>query len=560
MRFNKHGLRKFNLIFSFCFLLVIGITFFFRCHERVQLRDELLYEYVWEEYDNKDLWEEGHIFLRKINSIGDIIQTQTIHYNLVNGRVIIHAIEQFFSGIAGYTIWSICNSLVLLLFIILIGKYSTERLNKTNPLIWILVALGILYLFPNQSYLWTSNNYAVNYLWPATMAIGLFTIWRAIENNSITIRGGGYISIALLSFIFGWSHEGFSVGFSGGLLLYYCLKYKKFNKKILWIAIPLFIGTLIMCLAPGNIHRFMGDDGSGSSTHGLLIKLINGFDNLLTLRIFGLMTIMMLILLIFNRNTLKIWLKTNAHIVCVLIASLCFSLIANTAPYSFSFTELLSLILLLRLANIIGLFTNQSKTIYSIAFIGAFLICIHQTMVVADQFRLTKYQRQVISNYISSKDGIVEYEPPKLSKLTSPYLLKIPAQEYNGLRAAYGKDKPYELLLLNQEMTAVKTPKTYWDNISDNQFPGSAEATHHNGSIIYWLNPAIVSAADSVTLVYKPGETYPQSTLSMRLVNWLFPSRYPTSEREKINRIITSTDTAYYILQPKVRVLQRIDI
>ena len=566
MSYNKQtNTKKINIILSLSFLLIVGITFFFRCYERVQMRDELLYEYVWEENDDKTLWEQGHRFDRRISSLDDIIQTQTIHYHEVNGRSIVHGIEQFFSGIAGYTTWSICNSIVFLALILLIGVYLTVNLKLQFLLFLVVVVLALLYLFPEPSFLWTSNNYAMNYLWPSAMAMGIFCLWRRLETQIKPVKTREGILIALLSFIFGWSHEGFSVGFTGGLVLYFFLNNKCFNKNILWIAIPLLFGSLIMCVAPGNIHRFMGDDGSGANSGGIIGKLFNGLNNLFYLKFFWLLIVVLLCKVITNRKAFVKWLLSNnvMRVSCVLVIALCFSMFANTAPYSFTFTELLSFVLLLSLLSRTYLFSNKSKIVFWVAVFMGLLVVVHQTMIINDQFRLTKYQRQIINNYISSKNGIIEFETPKFSKLTNPYLLKFQPDEYiTGLKLVYGKNKSYEFLLSSADFEVINNPKEYW-NSKRRVFLGTAKAQNNEGSRYYWLNPQVFSKIDSVTFVYDAHELDSETAPITRLFNLLYPMN--SSERIKVNKIVADEDTIYYVLhpqkfKPKGKILRRIDL
>lgn len=558
MPYNKISYKKINLIFCLSFLLILGITFFFRCYERVRLRDELVYEYVWEENDKTYLWDQGHQFNHKVSSLEDIIQTQTIHYQQVNGRSIVHGIEQFFSGITGYTTWSICNSIVFLALIVLIGFYSAGKLRTPNLLLWATVTLALLYLFPLPHSLWTSNNFAINYLWPSALAVGLLIIWKLLDSNTSLSIGRAFL-IALYSIAFGWSHEGFSVGFSVGIILYYCYNPKKFKKRDLCMALPLWMGTAIMCIAPGNLIRFLGKDSSGGGIHGLSMKLLNGFDNLVSLKIFWALFLVILILLVLNRRMLKDWLFSEMRLVFVLVASLCFSMIANTAPYSFSFIELLSLLMLIRLASFNKIFTSSDNNIsFVIGLVISVIICIHQILIVRDQFSLITYQREIIQNYISSDDGIIEYDSPKFSQFTEPYLPRLKYNNYTALHLVYGSDKPYEFLLNKKDYQAVRNPDKFWKE-NGNVFPGNAKARHTSGSDMIWLDPNGFSSNDSITLVYAPGKTVPGSVVSMRILMALFPSRHPSKERFKIQTIETAHDTAYYIKQPKLRVLRSIE-
>ena len=62
------------------------------------LNDDLVYKFIWP-YDNDS-------FTTPIKTIKDVIESQYIHYHVLNGRSIIHFFIQLFDGILGK---ELCN-------------------------------------------------------------------------------------------------------------------------------------------------------------------------------------------------------------------------------------------------------------------------------------------------------------------------------------------------------------------------------------------------------------------------------------------------------------------
>lgn len=267
------NLHKYATIVLIAF---VAIVFFIRCYKHVHSGDELLYEYVWEKGDTKDLWQKGHRFERKVETLGNIIQTQVIHYKLVNGRSIVHAVEQAFTD---HDIsFSVINTIVFLMFVTLIVKYVSRTVDFKNYALWLAVILVVLLLFPYQQSLWTSVNYGINYLWTSAMAVGMLILWDGVEYNKIPAKYN--VLLVIYGLVFGWTHEAFVIGLAGGMFLFYCLNFKLYRQQKLLLTIPFWISACVMIFSPGNMIRFFGKNGNSG---GFLVKLSNGFDNLLHL-------------------------------------------------------------------------------------------------------------------------------------------------------------------------------------------------------------------------------------------------------------------------------------
>lgn len=162
-------------------MAVVAVVFFVRCYEHEPSGDELLYEYVWEDGDPTDLWMRGHQFINKVSSLEDIYNTQVKHYMLVNGRSLVHAVEQAFTG--HKLAFSLVNTGVFLLFVFMIVNFVTGKNRRNRYWVWFSVVTGLLLMFPYEESLWTSVNLGLNYLWPATMSVAMLTIWKSVINT-----------------------------------------------------------------------------------------------------------------------------------------------------------------------------------------------------------------------------------------------------------------------------------------------------------------------------------------------------------------------------------------
>ena len=90
--------------YQLAYILTIGILYYILCHlAPITLSDDVLYKFVWP-HDNES-------YNRPIASILDIIESQYIHYQVVNGRSIIHFFIQLFDGIIGKEACNVISSI-----------------------------------------------------------------------------------------------------------------------------------------------------------------------------------------------------------------------------------------------------------------------------------------------------------------------------------------------------------------------------------------------------------------------------------------------------------------
>ena len=102
--------------YQLAYISTIGILYYILCHlAPITLSDDVLYKFVWP--------HDSESYNRPIASILDIIESQYIHYQVVNGRSIIHFFIQLFDGIIGK---EACNVISSILFGCLI--YMTSRM------------------------------------------------------------------------------------------------------------------------------------------------------------------------------------------------------------------------------------------------------------------------------------------------------------------------------------------------------------------------------------------------------------------------------------------------
>lgn len=549
---------KSTTVFICVLLAFVGAIFFIRCYWHVPSGDELLYEYVWESDDPTDLWEPGHRYERKVSDIGDIWQTQARHYVQVNGRSLVHATEQAFTG--HHMLFCVVNTIVFLLFVTLIVRYVATPVWRRSPFLWLIVPVTLLVLFPYQQSLWTSVNYGLNYLWPATMAVGMLILWEQICAGTVSVRWAPLI--VLYSLIFGWTHEAFVVGVAGGMFIYYCFNFKRYRGMSIVLTVPLWLSAAVMVFAPGNISRFGAINPNGASLHGIMLRLCNGLDNQLSLKMIWVLVLACVLLLVLgNRGAIRQFVRENSRMISVFAIGTMFPMVANTGAYSHTFAELMAFLLVLKYicaTNWVG-----KPVLKYIVMIICVLFVPWQIIVAHDTVTNYRVQADLVSEYMSSPDGVVRYREPGISRFSRDYirlwdnegLSQFYVNVYNNV--FFGGNKPWQMLD-SADYQAVESPESYF--VAANKYPGSAPLYQAPGSRYIWINADEMQAGDSLVANYKRVDWNHRGDVFVRLKFVLMPDSYPSTGEVEIDTLHTRFGDRYRVNMPPVRQITSVDI
>ena len=195
-----------------------------------------------------------------ITNLRDILQSQINHYQMWGGRSVVHFIDQAFL-LLDKSWFNIANSIVFLLFVLLIYHYSLEKKVTNSFLVLEYVLLWVTIPNPIDTIVWQTSS--VNYLWGSTfILLYLLPYYKSWEGLDVKSKSLSAVLQAIIMFICGvlcgWTIE------AGAVMLltfiFATLAYQIKNKKFIqgW-EITGFIGSLIgfgiLIFAPGNFKR-----------------------------------------------------------------------------------------------------------------------------------------------------------------------------------------------------------------------------------------------------------------------------------------------------------------
>lgn len=351
----------------------------------------------------------------QIVSITDILTSQYNHYFLMNGRFVPHFFVQLFDGILGKELFNIANTVVFLVFLMLLSRFPNRNCLRR---LTIVLALTLL-LFPgfNNAFLWLSG--ACNYLWVAVLLL-LYSQLMAREYISPYY----YLLLFLFGVVCGWTNEALVVGFVAGTIVYYAFHRKKILLHRIFLFVGLIAGTLLLVLSPGSIHRFfMGKEGTTSFsdiTHQLLSSLL-AMDNL---RLLPLLLVLLLIAMVFKKISKNFFSDNLLWIVAIVVSFAFVLLTGHQADHSRFGIELFSLILILKMLDAITI-QKILVVLCCLAIIVVFIPTIYYSYLNYQEYKLCVTQIQ------NNKSGIIETNEVKWPSFFDRLILQFKPSENN---------------------------------------------------------------------------------------------------------------------------------
>ena len=237
------------------------LIFFLRNLLLPLIADDYSYAFIW------DGDERGNLIdgldpnrLHRVESFSDILYSQWQHYFTWGGRTIAHCFVQLFVW-QGDLLFDVANTFVFAAFVILLFKVGTGlNLREMNKSYLLFILAAIYFCTPQPIITMTWLTGTCNYLWMST-AILLFLLPFASAYRRKNFRAddshGEIFVMALLGLIAGWSIE------PGALVtvvitFLFVMHFRREKKLRPWMKVGfifLLVGTALLLLSPGNIHR-----------------------------------------------------------------------------------------------------------------------------------------------------------------------------------------------------------------------------------------------------------------------------------------------------------------
>lgn len=236
-------------------VVVVFLTFLVLDLQKVSVGDDLGYMYsdtILHAADGK-----------RVESFGDIMNTQITHYTTCNGRFLVHYVVQTLVALVPAWFGSVCNAIMftLLWYLSLVLACGKRQFTLSRGFaMWVLLWLGLP--VPGVTML-SLDAFAVNYLWVATIILLFIIQWiRMLRRAPFLIRNMGSFGRALLEFglllfsiIAGSLQESYSLPLIGAMIVAIILERHRMRREGGVMYAGFFIGTLMLLISPGNWVR-----------------------------------------------------------------------------------------------------------------------------------------------------------------------------------------------------------------------------------------------------------------------------------------------------------------
>lgn len=241
--FTKNTLRK---VLYFAFLVLIFIILLLLNVNTPKIGDDYVYSFIFSTNE-------------RITSISEIFESQTIHYNIWGGRIVIHSILQYLIFLNKPFLVNSLNSFVFIIYILVLQWHIIGKFKYNLSLTFIVFSL-IFMLQPafGETILWLTGS--LNYLWGTTIILTFLIPYRFYTNKSsnLIIRILKNFIITIIGFIAGAISENLSLAMIVISILF--IMYYKQNKWTIpsWSILGLISaisGYYILISAPGNYAR-----------------------------------------------------------------------------------------------------------------------------------------------------------------------------------------------------------------------------------------------------------------------------------------------------------------
>ena len=391
---NRHYL-------SFLVLSALGMLWL-QWLDAPTLSDDMAYRFVWQSDE-----EEA---LTMVSSISDLLQSQWVHYQIVNGRWVFHTLGQFFLCLTSPVVYQVISALmyvmVLMMSVQLIGAHQRDRLFAAVSICFLLfvVSSGV-----STTMLWSMGTF--NYLWVTFFTLLFLLSLRRLGKETKTVHW----LIAPLSLLVGNGHEAISLPISITFMVYILNNRKTVVHRPVFLFMVWYIVGMLTCLASPAL--WLRADGGIT----LFSRLLSGVVNIVfNLKISWLLLLTLIYLFIKDKSHWKLELKQNRYVyLCLTIALGIVFLCGTNLDRVVFFADFIALLLLVRLWIVLS--TDRWKTRVTI-FFSVIMFIVYVPVVVLRQQNIDCYRYISAQMQQPGKDLISVRQPPVGTNVLMDYL------------------------------------------------------------------------------------------------------------------------------------------
>lgn len=248
---------------------------------------------LWDDLDYSFIATGAGSYGDRLESVGDVIQSQITFRQTWGGRNVVHFIAQFFLMLGDKRIFDVCNTLVYMLLIWAI--WANSGFKKGRGFAAVPLIFYMLWYLPrhfNQSALWLVGS--CNYLWGITLVMTALVPfsrrWFAPDAKDVKLLDHWWAAVVYCIFCFfaGWTNENTGFALPMMMVLFIIANRIAGSKNARWMpfaAASALAGWIVLFAAPGNWNRMgmAGEAENPGAESGFVSTLIHRFISMTTI-------------------------------------------------------------------------------------------------------------------------------------------------------------------------------------------------------------------------------------------------------------------------------------
>ena len=492
-----------------------------------------------------------------IESIKDIFRSQYLHYHNINGRSIIHAVEQLVLWLSpDKQLFNILNATVWSMLLCSIVIFAIPR-DKRSWVYWLLAIVYLRFLSPDNSYLpfWASGSF--NYYWMMLAAVAFLYVYRDNHRNCTPYR---YPLCFIFTVLIGWSHETLITGIIAATLVEYIIQKQYKSPLHTILLIGLIIGYSIMFFAPGNFVKLEAIS-QGKGTSFIILALATAAQCK--------MIIVLLLMLCYGyikqrENTLK-FIANNRFLIITSAVDMLFCMMIGVGGRAIFFAETIAFIVIMRYLSFFVREFNTASYKWTIPILT--LLIAYETCYACNWAKIYVPINKAIETYIN-QDSNTDYiisdikHPSTITASTIMSSHDFWSEQYDfGTFSAIHK---HTFRILPTQVYQLITDDKVFS--PENRLTSGLEF-YTLDSIDYLIMPCdtIAQQGQYIFNLHTPSSLDPDINWGGKLRRWIVPESYPTTSTAtnySANPALPFTiDSKQYIIlqKPRYRRVKSVD-
>lgn len=219
--------------------ITIGLFFWYAVPT---MSDDVMYRFKWQQ-----AWQ---LPFERIQSLHDVIASQIVHYQCVNGRSITHTIAQIMMNLVPDAVTKGINTLMFVLLIFLTARLAAKS-KESRYVIAVIVFAMIFLLFSGfyTAFIWMPYTY----LWALVFTVCFLLMLKWLNKRTMSCK---HLPLLGLSFAAGWSHEAIALPLSVAFCCYMAVNWKTMLRRADGYCMAAYIlGTMMIITSPALWFR-----------------------------------------------------------------------------------------------------------------------------------------------------------------------------------------------------------------------------------------------------------------------------------------------------------------